>query len=114
MDSVATGIVIKSLPEDKFLDWSKLKTLEDVLTHSLVHHFETIPNSKKLQTTTEMWLLKDFQIQIAKKTLWKKNEIAHFEQFHLLPQCFPTAVFFNMLTHSHTMTPFDAPEKQAF
>ena len=25
--------------------------------------FETIPNSKKLQTTTEMWLLKDFEIQ---------------------------------------------------
>ena len=24
------------------------------LTHSLIHHFETIPNSKKLQTTTEM------------------------------------------------------------
>ena len=35
------------------------------LTHSLTHHFETIPNSKKLQTTTEMWLLKDFKIQIA-------------------------------------------------
>ena len=34
------------------------------LTHSLKHHFETIPNSKKLQMTTEMWLLKDFKIQI--------------------------------------------------
>ena len=34
------------------------------LTHSLIHHFETVPNSKKLQTTTEMWLLKDFKIQI--------------------------------------------------
>ena len=29
------------------------------LTHSLINHFETVPNSKKLQTTTEMWLLKD-------------------------------------------------------
>ena len=44
------------------------------LTHPLIHHFETSPNSKKLQTTTEMWLL----------------------------------------THYHTMTPFDAPGKQAF
>ena len=35
-----------------------------ILTHSLIHHFETVPNSKKLQTTTEMWLLKDFKIQI--------------------------------------------------
>ena len=32
------------------------------LTHSLVHHFETVPNSKKLQTTTEVWLLRDFKI----------------------------------------------------
>ena len=27
------------------------------LTPSLIHHFETVPSSKKLQTTTEMWLL---------------------------------------------------------
>ena len=30
------------------LNWS--------LTHSLIHNFETVSNSKKLQTTTEMWL----------------------------------------------------------
>ena len=31
------------------------------LTHSLIHHFETFDsNSKKLQTRTGMWLLKDF------------------------------------------------------
>ena len=35
------------------------------LTHSLTHQFEAVPNSKKLQTTTEMWLFKDFKIQIA-------------------------------------------------
>ena len=35
------------------------------LTHSLIHHFETVPNSKRLQKTTEMWLLKDFKIQSA-------------------------------------------------
>ena len=51
----------------------KAGTLSDTLAlnHFLVHHFETIPNSKKMQTT-EMWLLKDFKIQITKKTLWKK------------------------------------------
>ena len=27
------------------------------LTHSLLCHFETVPNSKKLQTRTELWLL---------------------------------------------------------
>ena len=27
----------------------------------------------------------------------EKGEIAHFEQFHLFPQCFPKAVFFNVL-----------------
>ena len=32
------------------------------LTHSLTHHFETVPNSKTLQTTTEVWLLKDLKI----------------------------------------------------
>ena len=64
------------------------------LTHSLIHDFETSPNSKKLQTTTEMWLLENFKIQTAYKTLWKKGEIAHFEQFHLFPQCFPKAFFF--------------------
>ena len=35
-----------------------------MLTHSLIHHFETAPNAKKLQSTTEMWLLKDSKIQI--------------------------------------------------
>ena len=44
----------------------------NLLTHSLIQHFESVLISKKLQTTTEMWLSKDFKIQIAKKTLWKK------------------------------------------
>ena len=35
------------------------------LTHSLIHYFENVPNSKKLQTTNEMRLLKDFKIHIA-------------------------------------------------
>ena len=35
------------------------------LTRSLIHMFETVPISKELRTTTEMWLLKDFKIQIS-------------------------------------------------
>ena len=35
------------------------------LTHSQIRHFEVVPNSKKLQATTEMRPLKDFKIQIA-------------------------------------------------
>ena len=37
------------------------------LTHSLIYHFETVPNSKKVQKTTEMWLIKGFKIQKALK-----------------------------------------------
>ena len=33
--------------------------------YSLIHHYEAVPNSKKLQMTTDMWLLKDFKIEIA-------------------------------------------------
>ena len=33
--------------------------------YSLIHHFETVPNSKKLQATAQMWLIKDIKIQIA-------------------------------------------------
>ena len=36
-----------------------------ILTHSLIHHFETVPNSKQMQTTTEMSLWKDLNVQIA-------------------------------------------------
>ena len=61
---------------------------QSTVTHFLIHHFETV--SKKLQTITEMCLLKDFlDTQIALKNIVEKGEIAHFEQCHLLPQCFP-------------------------
>ena len=55
------------------------------ITRSLIHHFETVRNSKMMQTTTEMWLLKDFKIQIALKTLWKKVKLlilSNFTFFH--------------------------------
>ena len=69
---------------------------EVILTHSLTHYFETVPNSKKLQTTTEMSLLKDFNTDCIENIV-EKGEIAHFEQFHLFPQCFPKAFFFIVL-----------------
>ena len=34
------------------------------ITHSLIHHFETVPNSKKLQTTTETWLLTHYHTML--------------------------------------------------
>ena len=46
------------------------------LTCSLIHHFETVPISKKLQMTPKMWLLKDFKYRLHRKH-WKKGEIAH-------------------------------------
>ena len=42
------------------------------LTHFLIHHFKTIQNSKKLQTTTEMWLLKVFNIRLYRKHCRKR------------------------------------------
>ena len=58
------------------------------LTHSIIHDFETVPNLRKLQTTTEMWLIKDFKIQIAKKKTVEKGAIAH-----LFPHFFPKTFF---------------------
>ena len=48
------------------------------MTHSLIHYFETVPNSKKLQTTTEIGLLKDTDCI---ENIVEKGEIAHFEHF---------------------------------
>ena len=59
------------MPQAMEFDFGKFQTVNEkkccqpTLTHSLIHQFETIPNSKKLQMTTEMWLLKDFEIQTA-------------------------------------------------
>ena len=38
-----------------FTEWERFLIC---LTHSLIHHFESIPISMKLQMTTGMWLLK--------------------------------------------------------
>ena len=57
------------------------------------HHFETVSNSKKLQTTTEMWLL----TLTAFENIVEKKEIAHNQQFLLFQQCF----LYNQIIVSH-------------
>ena len=77
-----------------FSSFQQLFQKPSVLTHSLtlMHHFETVPNSKKLQMITEMWLLKDFKIQIAANIV-KKGEITRFEQFYFFPHKFSYSFF---------------------
>ena len=55
------------------------------------------------------------------KNIVGKGEIAGDQHFHLFQNCFqkascqgPFKSGLCSLTHSHTMTPFDAPGKQAF
>ena len=55
VDSIAQGQTTYS-KQSNF--WFTLSTF--LLTHSLKYHSETVPNSKNLQKTTEMWLLRDF------------------------------------------------------
>ena len=45
----------------------------------------------------EMWLLKGFKDTDCIENIVEKGEIAHFEKFHLFPQCFLAAFFFNVL-----------------
>ena len=66
----------------------------EYFTLSLIdlHHFATVPNSKKLQTTTEMWLLKRFQNKDYIENIVENGEIAYFEQSHLSTM-FPNSFF---------------------
>ena len=43
-----------------------------------------------------------------------KGEIARYKQFLLFPPCFQKQSVVDVLTYSHSVTPFDAPGKQAF
>ena len=63
------------------------------LTHSPINHFETVPNSQKLQTPTEIRLLKDFEIQITKKTLWKKVKLLSLSNFTFFQNVFLSFFF---------------------
>ena len=56
------------------------------LTHSLIHHFEIIPNSKKLQTATEVII--GFQDTDYKENIVEKGEIAHLSNFTILHNVF--------------------------
>ena len=59
------------LPENKILDWSKLKQIEDI--------FKFYENSRKFSKRV--------------KNTVGKGEIARYEQFLLFPQCFQKACF---------------------
>ena len=60
------------LPDDKILDWSKLKQFVD-------DNFKFDENSRKFSKRVENTV--------------GKGEIAHYEQFLLFPQCFLKACF---------------------
>ena len=51
------------------------------LTYILIHNFETIPNSKKLQTTTENLAIKGFKDTDCIKKLWKKVKLPILSNF---------------------------------
>ena len=70
--SVSNVIVINPLPDDKFLDSSKLKEFAD-------NNFKFDENSRKLSKRVENTV--------------GKGEIARYEQFLLFPQCFQKACF---------------------
>ena len=44
-----------------------------------------------------MWILKYFWGTDCIENIVEKGEIAHFEQFHLFPPCFPKVFYFNVL-----------------
>ena len=64
--------VVNPLPDDKNLDWSKLKQSSD-------DNFKFDENSRKFFKRVENTV--------------GKGEIAHYEQFLLFPQCFQKACF---------------------
>ena len=55
------------------------------------------PNSKKLQTTTVMWLLKGFKIHNAWKTLWEKVKLLILSNFTFFHNVFRKFFFFFFL-----------------
>ena len=93
------------------------------ITHSVVHLFEIVPNSKKLQTTTQLWHFKDFEIQIAWKTLWKNVKLlilSNFTFFHNVflkcfsPICLNEYIWKKGSSLYHTRLSFDDMRKMPF
>ena len=66
-----TLVLLNPLPDDKILDWSKLKQIAD--------NFEFDVNTRKFSKLVENTV--------------GKGEIARYEQFLLFPQCFQKACF---------------------
>ena len=92
--------------------------------------FNPFPNNKFYSCKLKEFADDNFKFDENKRNLSKlventvgEGEIARYEQFLILPQCFQKTctadtqkpgLFGKGLTHSHTITPFDAPGKQAF
>ena len=69
------------LPDNKILDWSRLKQIAD-------HNFKFDENSRKFSIRVETPLgNKPFENTVG------KGEIARYKQFLLFPQCFQKACF---------------------
>ena len=83
--------MVNPFPNNKMFGWSKLKVIADD---------NVIEKSEFVLGRVE--------------NIVGKGENAGDQYFLLFPQCFPKATFSGSLTHSHTMTPFDLPGKQAF
>ena len=66
------NVRINTLPDDKILDWSKMKRFAD-------NNFKFDENSRKFSKRVEHTV--------------GKGEIARYEQFLLFPQCFQKACF---------------------
>ena len=67
------------------------------LTHSPIHHFQTIPKFKEVPDDNSKLAVQGFQHTDGIENIVGKGEIAHFEQFHFFPQNFPEVIFFNVL-----------------
>ena len=60
------------------------------------------PNFKEAADNNWNVAIKGFQDTDCIENIVEKGEIAHFEQFHLLPQCFPKVYFFDVLKWVYT------------
>ena len=98
------GVCVNPLPDDKILDWSKLKQSAD-------DKFKFDENCRKFSKLVENTM--------------GKGEIARYEQFLLFPQCFQKACFPGASkgvivwewvkgTLSYTIPTFNDPYKEAF
>ena len=74
--------------------WHEPTELFDILAYSLMHHFETIPNPKKLKTTTEMWPLKDYKMQITQRKHCGRRWNCSFWAISPFPTMFSSCFFF--------------------